>query len=173
MRRGTARHARTLSATSVHPARRKLSYVGDVVGVDGVRPSRPQGGGDLATMIRAVQRDMGEDVTEGRSKCDALTVAIFDEAVELIGGPVGDKDSERRGVIRRVALNAIDRPVRPDGDPRGVFTANSLQPDSLGGNHVGEQSSDFDVSLQRGCVADLGDDARVGPAQMLEMGLQQ
>src|SRR5688572_27986928 len=110
----------------------RFAHVSDKVCVDRLRPGATNGRRDLAAMIRAVQGDMRQQVTDRMMIFDPGTVSVSHQRGELffcerleeimIGGPV--VDDEPRALVERQCGPEILRP--------GVLSAHPCEVDALG-----------------------------------------
>ena len=128
----------------------RFAHVSDKVSVDRLRPGATNGRRDLAAMIRAVQGDMRQQVTDGVTIFDPCTVSVshqrgeifFSERIEeiTIGGPI--VDDEPRALVERECGPEILRP--------GVFSAHPCEVDALGRQQVREETNDLLIVRRSG-----------------------
>ena len=128
----------------------RFAHKSDKVCVDRLRPGATNGRRDLAAMIRAVQGDMRQQVTDGVTKFDPRTVSVshrrgeifISERIEeiMIGGPV--VDNEPRALVERQCGPEILRP--------GVFSAHPCEVDALGRQQVREETNDLLIGRSGG-----------------------
>ena len=121
----------------------RFAHESDKVRVDRLRPGATNGRRDLPAMIRAVQRDMRQQVADGVTKFEPGTVSVshqrseifISERVEeiMIGGPI--VDDEPRALIERQIWPEILRP--------GVLSAHPREVDALGRQHVRKETNDL------------------------------